>query len=164
MVSCYFIGHRECPDGILPTLEETIERHIAQYGVEQFIVGSYGGFDALAAKALLNAKQRHPEIQLLQLTPYHPGERKIELRKGFDGMYYPFEIDNAPRRAAIVKANQQMIKTCDYLIAYAWHSASNARELLEKALMLEVKGGIHVENLAENRLRQYYPDGLLGNR
>ena len=33
MGSCFFIGHRETPDRVYPTLLETIERHIAEYGV-----------------------------------------------------------------------------------------------------------------------------------
>lgn len=51
------------------------------------------------------------------------------------------------------KANDIMIHSCDYLIAYAWHPASNARDLVEKAQRLEKQGGIKVENLAEDRLR-----------
>ena len=36
-------------------------------------------------------------------------------------------------QAALVRANRYMIDHCDYMIAYVWHAASNARELLEYA-------------------------------
>lgn len=152
MKTCFFIGHRECGAEVLPALEAAIERHICEYGVKQFIVGGYGGFDSYAAHAVINAKVNHPEIALLLLTPYHPAERPVELRNGFDNSYYPFEGKTPPHRAAIVKANEILIHTCDYLIAYAWHPASNARNLMEKAQKIEKGGGIKVENLAEDRL------------
>ena len=62
--SCFFIGHRETPDNVLPLLQETVNRHIECYGVTEFIVGHYGNFDYLAAKAVIAAKQLHPEIIL----------------------------------------------------------------------------------------------------
>ena len=41
-----------------------------------------------------------------------------------------------------------MIEHCDYLIAYVWHTASNARQLFEYAQKLENKGRLHTENIA----------------
>lgn len=52
MSTCFFIGHREAPDSLLPQLSAEIERHITEYGVAAFVVGKYGRFDALAAKWL----------------------------------------------------------------------------------------------------------------
>lgn len=150
--SCFFIGHREAGEDVRPLLDEAVERHIAQYGVTQFIVGEHGSFDRMAAGTVLNAKQRHPGITLLLLLAYHPAEHKINLPQGFDGTYYPFETNAPPHKFAIVKANEMMIRTCDYLIAYAWHPASNARTLVEKAMRLQAKGGIHVENLGQDRI------------
>lgn len=60
--SCFFIGHRETPDRVYPTLLETIERHIAEYGVSEFVVGQYGNFDRLVIRALSQAKRAHPDI------------------------------------------------------------------------------------------------------
>ena len=102
MKSCFFIGHRECGAEVLLALEAAVDRHIREYGVTQFIVGGYGGFDSYAARAVINAKSQHPEISLLMLTPYHPAERPVDLRKGFDNSYYPFEDKTPPHRAAIV--------------------------------------------------------------
>ena len=131
--SCFFIGHREAGPEILPALEAAIEKHISEYGVTEFIVGHYGGFDRLAARALVSAKKRHPDVKLLMLIPYHPAERPIETPHGFDGTFYPPGMESVPRKFAIVQANRNVIDHADYLIAYAWHPASNARDLLQYA-------------------------------
>lgn len=60
MSTCFFIGHREAPDSLLPKLSAEIERHITEYGVTEFVVGRYGRFDSLAAKCVKAAKKRHP--------------------------------------------------------------------------------------------------------
>ena len=146
--SCFFIGHREAGPEILPALEDAIEKHISEYGVTEFIVGHYGGFDRLAARALVSAKKRHPDVKLLMLIPYHPAERPIETPHGFDGTFYPPGMESVPRRFAIVRANRYVIDHTDYLLAYVWHTASNAKALLEYALRLESKGQISVTTLA----------------
>lgn len=58
---CFFIGHREAGDELLPTLTEAVERHITEYGITSFMVGRYGNFDKMAARAVIGAKKRHPE-------------------------------------------------------------------------------------------------------
>ena len=75
MPTCFFIGHREAPDGLLPELFVEVERHITKYGVTDFVVGGYGRFDALAASCVEAAKKRHPEVTLTLLLPYHPYDR-----------------------------------------------------------------------------------------
>jgi hypothetical protein len=119
MKSCFFIGHREASSDILPALREAVERHIVEYEVTEFIVGNYGGFDRMAAKAVIEAKTRHPQITLTLLLPYHPAERPIDLPPGFDNSFYPPGMEKVPRRFAISKANRNTIDHTDYLIAYA---------------------------------------------
>ena len=129
--SCFFIGHRETPDRVYPTLLETIERHIAEYGVSEFVVGQYGNFDRLVIRALSQAKRAHPDITLMLMTPYYPVNRKADLPEAFDALFYPPDLETVPKRLAIVRANRYMVERSDFLIAYVWHPASNARELLE---------------------------------
>lgn len=131
--SCFFIGNREAGPEILPALEDAIEKHISEYGVTEFIVGHYGGFDRLAARALVSAKKCHPEVRLFMLIPYHPAERPVETPPGFDGTFYPPGTESVPRKFSIVQANRYMIDHVNYLIAYAWHPASNAQNLVEYA-------------------------------
>ena len=129
--SCFFIGHRETPDRVYPTLLETIERHIAEYGVSEFVVGQYGNFDRLVIRALSQAKRAHPDITLMLMTPYYPVNRNVDLPEAFDALFYPPDLETVPKRLAIVRANRYMVERSDFLIAYVRHPASNARELLE---------------------------------
>ena len=143
MKSCFFIGHREASSELLPILTQVVEKHISEYGVTEFIVGGYGRFDHLAAKAVISLKQQYPQITLSLLIPYHPAERSVKTPPGFDNTYYPPGMEKVPRRLAIVQANRYVVEHTDYLIAYAWHLASNARNLVNYA----EKRGITITNL-----------------
>jgi len=153
--SCFFIGHRETPDNVLPILQETVNKHIEDDGVTEFIVGHYGNFDYLAAKAVIAAKRLHPEITLSLLIPYHPVERPIEKPKGFDNTYYPPGMEDVPRKLAIIRANRYMVDHVDFLIAYAWHPASNARKLVGYAERKSEKGAIAVTNIAQQHCKSF---------
>lgn len=149
MSICFFIGHREAGEELLPSLTETVERHITEYGVTEFVVGQYGNFDRLAAKVVKAAKKRHPAVTLTLLLPYHPYDRPTLVPEGFDRTYYPPGMETVPKRAAIVRANRYMVDNSTHLIACVWHPASNARNLLEYAQFRVKKGEIQIENLAE---------------
>ena len=129
MKTCFFIGHRETGERILPALAQEIERHVTEYGVTEFVVGHYGGFDRLAASAVREAKI-------------------IPVPEGFDGTFYPPGMETVPKRAAIVRANRYMLEHSSYLIAYVSHPSSGSREVLEAALRRQKHGLIHVTNLA----------------
>ena len=131
--SGFFIGHREASEEIYPVLYAAVEQHIVEYGVTEFIIGHYGGFDRLAASAVKAAKRFYPKVRLTLLLPYHPAERPIPTPDGFDGTFYPPGMESVPRKIAIVRANRYVVDHVDYLIAYVWHPASNTRELVEYA-------------------------------
>ena len=145
MKTCFFIGHRDTPEDVLPILIDTVEQHISQHGVCSFIVGHYGNFDRLAAKAVIAAKKSHPQITLSLLLPYHPAERPIATPAGFDDTYYPAAMENVPRQLAIVHANRYVAQRADYLIAYVRHAPGNAHALLAYAQ----RKGVVTTNLAE---------------
>ena len=69
MNSCFFIGHREASEEIFPELAETVERHIVDYGVTEFIVGNYGGFDRMAARAVISARRCIRELPCCFCSP-----------------------------------------------------------------------------------------------
>ena len=148
MKSCFFIGHRDVGSQVLPQLVEVIERHITEHHVTTFFVGHYGGFDRLVARALKDAKQRHPEIRVVLVLPYHPAERPVKLPDGFDSSYYPWTDERIPRRLAIIKTNQYMVDSCDYLITYAYHFLGGTGQIVEYARKRESKGLLSVTNLA----------------
>lgn len=131
--TCFFVGHRDAPDTIYPGLLAEVERHITELGVGEFIVGHYGRFDSLAARAVKESKVRYPEVELTLLLPYHPAKKPVQKPEDFDSLFYPPGMEKVPYRAAIVAANRYVVDHVDYLIAYAWQPGSNARELVEYA-------------------------------
>ena len=148
--SCFFIGHREADERLLPRLELVIDRLIREDNVRYFYVGGYGGFDRIATAAVKRAKQKYTDITLMFVLPYHPAERVVLTPNGFDGTYYPDGLVNTPRRYVIVRTNQIMVNTCDWLVCYVRHSTSNSRNLLEYARRREEKGLIQIINIGES--------------
>ncbi len=149
MKTCFFIGHRDAPESVLPALRAAVERHITEYGVTVFVVGHYGNFDRLAAAAVIAAKAVHPQITLTLLLPYHPAEQPIDIPRGFDDSCYPTGMESVPRHAAIPRANRFAVEHADYLIAYARYTASNTGRIIAYAQ----KRGVPIDHLANETPR-----------
>ena len=149
MSACFFIGHRDAQETLRPLLDEAVERHITAYGITDFVVGHYGRFDAMAARAVRDAKQRHPEVTLTLLIPYYPFQGLKELSQDYDATFYPPDMETVPKPYAIVRANKYMIRASDYLICYDRGQIGKTRDFVELARQRERKGLIHIENLAE---------------
>ena len=150
--SCFFIGHREANESLLPKLREVIAHLIMEENVRYFYVGGYGGFDRISAHAVIDAKKKYTDITLMLVLPYHPAERPVETPHGFDGTYYPEGLEKVPKQFAIVRANKIMVNTSDWLVCYVRHGVSNSRNLLEYAQRREKKGLIKIQNLAEQEI------------
>ena len=101
MKSCFFIGHREADERLLPVLQSTIRRLIEEEDVTEFYVGGYGGFDRIAGAAVKQLKAMYPHISLRMVIPYHPAERPIEAPDGYDGTYYTDGLEGVPIRFRI---------------------------------------------------------------
>ena len=148
--SCFFMGHREADERLLPRLDLVIDRLITDEKTRYFYVGGYGCFDRIAGAAVKRIKQKHPDISLMLVLPYHPAERVVPTPDGFDGTYHPEGLENTPRRYSIVRANQIMVDTCDWLVCYVRHGASNSRNLLEYARRRKENGLIQIINIGES--------------
>jgi len=59
-------------------------------------------------------------------------------------------MEYVPRPFAIVRANERMIKTADFLICYDTGLVGKTRDFVAMAKRRERKGLIHVTNLADN--------------
>ena len=140
---CFFIGHKDATESIMPLLEAAVCKHITEYGVTEFFVGQYGAFDRMAAQAVVKAKREFPAVRLTILCPFHPAERDVKAPEGYDSTFYPPGLETVPKRFAIARANQYMIRHCDYLIAHAWQPGSNSLRLLKQAQ----RSGVHTTNL-----------------
>lgn len=144
MKTCFFIGHRDAPESIYERLLSAVERHISEYSVTDFVVGRYGNFDRLAARAVMEAKQCYSDVTLTLLMPYYRTDAE-PLPVGFDGSLFPDDLETVPKRAAILRTNQFMIHHCDYLIAYDAGRIGNTRKLVSDARKIE---RLHMENVA----------------
>ncbi len=69
---CCFAGHAKIgySDEIYSELVELIEKLIIQKGVTEFMVGNYGNFDALSARAVRCLKEKYSHIRLSLVIPY----------------------------------------------------------------------------------------------
>ena len=146
MKTCFFIGHRDAPESIYNRLLQAVERHITEYGVTDFVVGRYGSFDRLAARAVMEAKQHHHNVSLTLLMPYYRADDE-PLPDGFDGSLFPDDLETVPKRAAILRANQYMTHHCDYLIVYDAGRIGNTRTLVYQARRIN---GLQIDNIAKN--------------
>ena len=111
------------------------------------------GFDCSSPPSGVPKKRRRNAPPLFWYAlPYHPAERAVPTPDGFDGTYHPEGLENTPKRYAIVRTNQIMVDTCDWLVCYVQHGASNSRNLLEYAQRREAKGRIQIINIGESEV------------
>ena len=100
--ACCFIGHSRIwkEPNLEPALAAAVEWHITEYGVTEFLVGNYGDFDRMAARAVKEAKIQHPGIHLYLMLPYRPDMgRSLPDRDGYDNFVYPAELAGVPPQA-----------------------------------------------------------------
>ena len=96
MTSCFFIGHREADERLLPVLHSAIRRLIEEESVTEFYVGGYSGFDRIAGTAVKQIKAEYPHVTLRMVIPYHPAERPVEAPDCYDETYYPDGLEGVP--------------------------------------------------------------------
>lgn len=85
-----------------------------------FYLGGYGGFDDFALKCATMYKRNHQNAQLVFITPYLGkwlNERKDILQRKYDQILYP-ELENVPKKFAILKRNEWMVNKADYIFSY----------------------------------------------
>ena len=126
-----FCGHRETYDygPIRSWLDETVEKLI-QRGANLFYLGGHGVFDRLAASVVWEQKTKYPQIESILVLPYL--DRKVDTKK-YDGTTYP-PLETVPRRFAILKRNEWMVRESDVLVAYVLYDWGGSAKTLEYAL------------------------------
>ena len=147
MKSCVMFGHHDTPQEMLEKIKCAVEEIYLKHGIGIFYVGGYGSFDYLAGAAVKSVKKQFPDIKLYLLIPYHPAVKPVALLDGYDGSYYP-PLEKVPRRYAIVKANQYMVKCCDAVICYARYPG-NSKALLEYAKKREIDERLIIKNIGK---------------
>lgn len=122
-MTCSFFGHAQITskEGLTSLLEQTIERHILQFNVTDFLAGGMGQFDNMAARCARRVLARYPQAHLHLVIPYRT--KQLQREKDFyaslyDDIIYPEEVWGAHPKYAITKRNRWMVQQSDYIIAY----------------------------------------------
>ena len=145
--ACFFTGHRIIRktdiDYIIDRLRYEIENKIKD-GVMVFIAGGATGFDMMAQQAVLDLKERYPEIRLCLYLPCcdqaehwseKDRERYFSYLKSADEVYYVSREKYAD--GCMKRRNSAMVEAADCGIAYAWAGRSGTGQTLR---MAEKKG------------------------
>ena len=102
---------------------------LIQQGADEFFLGGYGHFDFLCASVLREMKKDHPQIRLVLVLPYLNSSM---LTEGYDETVYP-PLESVPKRFAIVRRNEWMIRESDIVVAYVIRGFGGAARTLDYA-------------------------------
>lgn len=102
---------------------------LIQQGADEFFLGGYGHFDFLCASVLREMKKDHPHIRLVLVLPYLNSSM---LTEGYDETVYP-PLESVPKRFAIVRRNEWMIRESDIVVAYVIRGFGGAARTLDYA-------------------------------
>ena len=132
-----FCGHsnfqgfdKELKSKILDAIKEATNDSYAS-----FYLGGYGGFDSYALEVCKDYKKAHPASSIVFITPYKDDsylKDKHPLSLGYDEIIYA-DIENTPKKYAIIARNKWMIMQSDLLIAYVDYFVGGAAKTLEFA-------------------------------
>ena len=132
-MTCCFFGHKDAPPSIYDTLEEAIEKIIAEDNVTEFLVGNQGQFDGMVLKALRRIKEKYPHVSYNIVLAYMPAEKEECNPYDFGETMLPEGIENVHPRYAISKRNDWMVNESDIVLCYIKHSWGGAAKYVEKA-------------------------------
>lgn len=125
-----FCGHSDVPqsEDVRQWLRDTLEKLISM-DADTFLLGGYGTFDRMASSVVWDLKKAYPWIQSVLVLPYL-NRQMVESQ--CDWTVYP-ELENVPKRYAIVHRNRCMVDDADFVAAYVLHSWGGAAQTLAYA-------------------------------
>ena len=125
-----FCGHREIANvGRVREWLNNVCIQLIDDGASEFFLGGYGAFDRLCADVLRGLKGRYRHIRLVLVLPYLDSAMS---REGYDETVYP-PLESVPRRYAILRRNEWMVRRSDVIVAYVLHSWGGAAKTLDYA-------------------------------
>ena len=144
-----FCGHanfcktEEYEQKMLAFLRETVADQPAELHL-----GGYGNFDRFAYDCCKKYKKDHPNVSLVLVTPYltidYQQNHLKQQETKYDYILYP-DIEDKPKRYAIVYRNKYMVEKADYVIAYVQHHRGGAYQTYRYAQ----RKGKKIFNLAD---------------
>lgn len=120
-----FVGHRDCYGLDEVRLRQEIRRLI-ELGVDTFLSGSMGRFDAICERTVHELKGEYPHIRLFLVIPYlsfHPKHNTP-----YDELIFPAELENVHYKGAIGKRNRYMIQRSGYAVCYIRYTWGGAEQ------------------------------------
>lgn len=128
---CTFFGHRDTPEAARPILQKALRSLIEEDAVYDYLVGHQGAFDRMVLNELKKCKTEYPQIRyavVLSLLPEGTGDNGIDAET-----VYPEGLETVPKRFAVARRNEWMLKQADVVICYVTHSTGGAAKYVQKA-------------------------------
>ena len=131
---CTFCGHGHIYGSYEAVQREcytTVENLIKTGDVDCFLIGDYGDFDSIAASVCLSLKKQYHHITVSLVLPYyrpHLDDFTKERYNRFDYVITP-ELEKAPYKYRILKANEYMVDQSDTVIAYVKYGGGAEKTL-----------------------------------
>ena len=140
-----FCGHSQVADpGLVAEKLNAVIAELIAEGADEFLLGGYGEFDGMAARAVANVRKVNPQIRSTLVIPYI--ERDYD-RTLYDGSVYP-PLETVPRRYAISKRNEWMVDNSDLVITCVQNESGGAY----KAMKYAQSKGVKILNIGKDRV------------
>lgn len=144
-----FLGHRSLTisNGLYGKIKSVIEENINPVEKTLFYCGGYGAFDRLCAETCREVQKKHPNCEVVFVTPYIISDKKTKNTDvaDYDSILFP-PLEKVPPKVAILRRNEWMVDQSDLVIAYVIYSYGGAYTGLQYALKRCKK----IINLAES--------------
>lgn len=142
-MTCTFFGHRDTPMSVAEKLKGVLT-DLIESGVDNFLVGTEGGFDGMVYASLCELKGTYPHINVSRVLAYLP-TKADPLGENAEDTVYPEGLETVPKRFAIAKRNEWLVKQSDTVVCYIERQFGGAAKYTEYAR----KKGKTIINLAE---------------
>ena len=133
-----FFGHSKICEANKDKILFNLFEHVSLNEEVTFFLGGYGVFDNLALLACAEFKLKNKRSELCFVTLYLDNKylkRKIALGC-YDRIIFP-DLENVPKKYAVIRRNYWMVKKADFIVAYVKHSWGGAAKALEYAKKLK---------------------------
>ena len=134
-----FAGHAHISsiNNIKELVKEQLRHHIVPTETIVCYLGGYGDFDKICARACRELKKEYANVELVYVSPYITLSEQSKIKEMltlclYDTSLYP-PIENTPKRFAISKRNEWMMKNADLVIAFVDHEYGGAYRSLQIA-------------------------------
>ena len=149
-----FTGHRNIQKDRIEALEKLLDQVIEQLyskGVVFYGVGGSYGFDLLAEKAVLRARDRHNEIKLILVLPCKEQDKywSAEMKKEYadvlskaDKIVY---TSDSYTKGCMHKRNRHLVDYSGYCVAYLTENSGGTAYTVDYAR----ENGLRIVNLID---------------